>query len=502
MRSHRLVLALAPLVAGCLDQVSESVPVSVQILSPSILSFLVPGDTISLRISVIDERAGTRVPHGLGFVSRDELVATVDEGGLVRAVGQGTTHVVVAADIGAPDSVAVSVTPVFDSLVVSTDPHATILSVDYDGLLPVVCRVFDPSGAVIPAATSVTGATGAFTGTSCQNLRAQHSGPDTLTVQASGHQTTIPIVIAVRPALLGPTDQPILADTIPVNSLPWSPTFRKNSSGDWELYFTAYFAGPETAGRGDLHRLRSTDGVHFTYEGVVIPKDSEPTDLQGTGIENIAIVPRADQAGWRMFFAAGGNDSYGWQIFSAVSTDERTWVKEPGVRVSNGGSLPPLRPIQPPWPVGEGIVIDQLPGGEWRMITGGYENFLPRVNKFQIVEWRSPDQISWTYRGALLTTYQVGVAASRSLYSPSIHEVVPGLYRMYFTGGNEHMPGGRGRIYTAISLDRTTWQTEGVLVGEQGADFFYSSFLDGTLVFVRQPLGAVRTLGSVQVLTR
>jgi hypothetical protein len=57
-----------------------------------------------------------------------------------------------------------------------------------------------------------------------------------------------------------------------------------------------------------------------------------------------------------------------------------------------------LRPVAPPWPVGEGIEIDRTPEGEWRMITGGYENIRPAVNTFQLVEWRSPDQISWRYR--------------------------------------------------------------------------------------------------------
>lgn len=231
-------------------------------------------------------------------------------------------------------------------------------------------------------------------------------------------------------------------------------------------------------------------------------RDPDPRGPRGTGIENIAIVPRADMPGWRMFYAAGGNDSYGWQIFSAVSDDERTWRTEKGVRVSNGGTFPPLRPVEPPWPVGEGIEIDQVAGGEWRMITGGYENLHTQVNTFQLVEWRSADQITWRYRGAVLITYQVGPAASRSIYSPSIQEVVPGLYRMYFTGGNEQYPGGRSRIYTAVSVDRTNWQSEGVLVSQSNTDFFYSSFVDGILVFIRQPVGAVRSLGTVPILTR
>jgi len=499
------ILVLAFLCAGCLDQISEPAPasVSVQILSPGRISFPAAGDTISLVVSVIDVRNGMRLPFGLHFITRDRAIATVDGQGIVRAVGSGATWVVAAADLGTPDSVAVSVTRVVDSLVVETDPHQPILSIGYDGLLPMVCRVFDPSGAVIPTATTVSSATGALEGTSCADLRARHSGPDTLRVQAAGYQTALPVTVAVRPALLGPPAQPIAAAGLPAGCQPWAPTFRHSSTGDWELYFTGYCgAAAPTSGSGNLHRLRSTDGVHFSYDGVAMTRDPDPGNPRGTGIENIAIVPRADSPGWRMFFAAGGNDSYGWQIYSAVSSDERTWKAEPGVRVSNGGTFPPLRPVQPPWPVGEGIEIDRTPEGEWRMITGGYENVRPAENAFQLVEWRSPDQVTWSYRGAVLTTHQVGPAASRSVYSPSVHQLVPGLYRMYFTGGNEQYPGGRSRIYTAVSVDRAHWQIEGVLVSQPNTDFFYSSFVDGTLVFVRQPVGVVRSLGSVQVLTR
>jgi hypothetical protein len=506
MRACRFAIpVLASLLAGCADRISEprSASVSVRIFSPSSISFPTTGDTVLLEVSIIDVRTGTRFPTGLGFLTRDNSVATVDARGLVRATGSGTTWVVAAADLGTPDSIAVSVTRVLDSLVVETDPHTPILSIGYDSLLPLACRVFDQAGTVIAAATTVTSATGAFEGTSCADLRGRHSGPDTLRVQAGGHQTTIPVTVAIRPALLGPPDQPLLADSIPAGCQPWAPTFRRGSTGDWELYFTGYCdASASTIPSGDLHRLRSVDGVHFSYDGVVIARDPDPRAPRGTGIENIAIVPRAEMPGWRMFFAAGGNDSYGWQIYSAVSDDERTWTAEKGVRVSNGGTFPPLRPVAPPWPVGEGIEIDRTPEGEWRMITGGYENVWPAVNTFQLVEWRSPDQIRWRYRGAVLTTHQVGPAASRSLYSPSVHQVVPGLYRMYFTGGNEHSPGGQSRIYTAVSVDRTNWQNEGIVVSQPGTDFFYSSFVDGTLVFIRQPVGIARSLGAVQVLTR
>ena len=94
-------------------------------------------------------------------------------------------------------------------------------------------------------------------------------------------------------------------------------------------------------------------------------------------------------------------------MFSAVSSDERNWTIEPGVRLSNtlDGELAEVGPI--PWPVGEGLVVRQLPDGSWRLIVGGMEHVDPWEDKFQIVEWRSTDQLTWVYADTLLTTRQL-----------------------------------------------------------------------------------------------
>src|SRR2546430_1034419 len=135
---------------------------------------------------------------------------------------------------------------------------------------------------------------------------------------------------------------------------------------------------------------------------------------QGRGIENMVVVPRADSAGWRMFFAAGGGaNCYGWQVFSAVSTDERTWTKESGVRLSNAGQ----------WPVGEGMIVDRLPTGEWRMIVGGFEHVTPAAtNTWQITEWRSSDQLEWRYAGVMVSTLAMPTGWQGSVYSPTIRQ--------------------------------------------------------------------------------
>src|SRR5207253_6244129 len=218
-------------------------------------------------------------------------------------------------------------------------------------------------------------------------------------VQAGGVEADVPLVLAVRPAVSSPTGDFLQVDSLPAGKEPWAPTARRNSRGEVEIYFAA-----AAQLQSDLHRLVSTDGITFRYDGLVLQHDADPCAPQGSGIENVSIVPRADGPGWRMFFAAGSCPCYGWQVFSAVSTDERTWVKEPGVRLSNGGTLPPDAPAAPPWPAGEGMVIEQQPSGQWRMLVGAYEHVMPAEDKFQIIEWRSPDQVNWSYVGPMLTT--------------------------------------------------------------------------------------------------
>ncbi len=189
---------------------------------------------------------------------------------------------------------------------------------------------------------------------------------------------------------------------------------------------------------------------------------------------------------------------YGWQVFSAVSTDERVWTKEPGVRISNG--LPLSNPTGPvPWPAGEGMVVDQLPDGEWRMIVAAYEEITPREDKFQITEWRSPDQLNWTYQGVIFSTRQVPPEGERSVYSPTIRQFAPGLWRMIFSADNIDQPGGRRRLWSAVSTDLEHWQFEGELIGAVGTDVWYSSLAGNRLVFLRQDTGLPRRVAIATV---
>jgi len=135
------------------------------------------------------------------------------------------------------------------------------------------------------------------------------------------------------------------------------------------------------------------------------------------------------------------------------------------------------------------------------MITAGFEHVTPTQNVWQIVEWRSADQITWNYMGPVLSTRSMPAGAQGSVYSPAIRSFAPGLWRMLFTADNR----GSGQplqsgIWSAVSTDREAWQVEGQVLGAPGTVLDYVT-LDGDLaVFVRQDAGGPLALASATVL--
>ena len=85
------------------------------------------------------------------------------------------------------------------------------------------------------------------------------------------------------------------------------------------------------------------------------------------------------------------------------------------------------------------------------------------------------------------------------MYSPTIREIAPGVYRLIFAGDDRGHPGWRGRLWSAISTDKTSWQLEGMLMGGETTKLWYSALLDDQLVFVREDDGAVRRLAVATV---
>lgn len=422
----------------------------------------------------------------------DTSVLTVN-GLSIRSKRTGMTHV--QLDVGGWHSDQVAIVEQAPARIVAAFTDGTTMrSVAQDSSLGLICEVVDANGFALPVTPAVAASgVGHWTGSSCSNLRLHTSGFDTLHVTYDSVATAIPVVLAVRP-IVGPV-VPLQVDQLPPNTFAWSPTARLNSQGQIELYFAGYSEVPDSDGdqRADLYRLVSADGQHFSYDGVALARDPNGCGLDGSGIENVSIVQRSDGPGWRMFYAGGSLGCYGWQVLSATSTDERNWTKESGVRIGNGGPVPPTAPGYVPWPAGEGMVTDQLPDGTWRMTVGTYEPVTPPEDKFQITEWRSTDQLTWSYLRTLLSTRDLPPEGQRSAYSPTLAEIAPGLWRMIFTADDRNQPGGRSRLWSAVSTDRVHWQLEGEILGAPGLEYFYSTLVGDRLFSIQAPQGDVGT---------
>ena len=435
--------------------------------------------------AVAVDSLGSPVGSGVtGLSAADTTIVALAGDSIVRSLKNGvTTASVTVAGLSAQVVLLVQQVPAtLDAAVTFSRP---IVTLPVGAPLPLACQALDRNGFPVPGDPSLGAApAGPVSGTACSTARVARSGYDTLTLELGAAVARVPVAIAVAPLASAPQD--VAADTLPgFESGPWAPSIHRNQLGEIEVYYTAFSTEPDSTGytRGDLQRLVWLGGNQFRYDGVALAHDDDICSPQGQGIENVAIVPRSDSPGWRMLYAAGSNDCYGWQVFSAVSPDGRTWTKEPGIRLSNGGTT--LRG-QPPWPAGEGMVIDRLPTGEWRMIVGTYEHVDPPDNRWQITEWRSADQLQWSYIGPVLTTRDMPPGWQGSVYSPTIRQLAPGLWRMLFTADGGGSPGGRSAMWSAVSTDREHWQLEGAVLGAEGTDLYYSAMVDEQLVFIRK----------------
>jgi hypothetical protein len=461
------------------------------------VAFTAVGDTHVVTVSLLDDQ-GLPVADSLPLVSvGDTAVAQVLPGDPVRVRSRSNGSTAFVASVPeATRAVPVTVTQEPDSVEAVAGWATPILSLQRDSIIPVTCRVFDRNGYEAPITPTVAASLGGrWSGTVCDQLRVRSSGFDTLRFRAGAAEADIPAILAVRPVVTPSLGELLQVDSLPSNTGPWAPTARTSAQGEIEVYYTAYRIVPDSSGQGQgsLHRLVSLDGVSFRYDGLVLAHDSAACSPNGSGIESIDIVPRADAAGWRMYYSSGSFGCYGWQVYSAVSSDGRNWSREPGVRLGNGGSLTPTPPDSSPWPVGEGMVTERLASGEWRMIVGGYEHLTPPEDKFQIVAWHSFDQLSWTYVGPVFTTRELPPTGQRSVYSPTIRQFAPGLWRMLFTADDRNVPGGRSRVWSAVSTDKQAWQLEGEILGGVGRDYFYASLVGERLVTISDPDGLLST---------
>jgi len=146
------------------------------------------------------------------------------------------------------------------------------------------------------------------------------------------------------------------------------------------------------------------------------------------------------------------------------------------------------------------MVVDRLPNGLWRMIVGSFQHVSPpETNEWHITEWRSPDQLAWTYVGPVLTTHDMPTKWQGSVYSPTIRQVTPGLWRMVFTADGRGTTGSRSALWSAVSTDGQQWQIEEELLGSSTSNLYYAALVDDQLVFIRQDDGSPTRLAIATV---
>jgi len=469
----------------------------VRVLLPTdTVHFVALGETQMVQGIAVDSLGYAVSSLVQGLRTSDSTIAAQVDSVTIRSRANGSAQLTFSvAGISAQQAVLINQVPTRITAAVTFGKP--IITLPVGGLVPLTCQALDRNsypvaGQVLVLAT----AAGTVAGSTCSDVRLQHSGWDTITVGQGSAQTRIPVVVAAAAQVSSAFGDFIQQSAAPPGgtSGPWAPSARRNSAGNLELYYASYYSQPDSTGftRADLQRLVSLGGNAFRYDTVVVTHNDTICSAQGTGIENIVIVPRADSAGWRMFYAAGSNTcGFGWQVFSAVSSDERTWTREPGVRLSNGNDPTAPSPTPPPWPVGEGMVVDRLPNGEWRMIVGSFEHISPpATNTWQIAEWRSPDQIHWSYVGTVLTTRDMPSGWQGSVYSPSVRQIAAGVWRMLFTADGRGTPGSRSAIWSAVSADLEHWQPEGEVLGGSTTNLYYSTLVDDQVAFIRQDDGS------------
>lgn len=466
------------------------------------LRFVALGETQQVGAIAVDSLGFQVSGPVLGLNVLDPTVAQQVDSQTVKSMGNGNTLLRFTV-AGLPAQIPVVVSQVPASIEASAAWQTRILSTPAGAPVPISCSVRDRNGISMTVSPQVQSPRGLVSGVGCAGTVAFHSGVDTLTVSYGALSTEVPLTLAVAPQVNGPTGSFATLDSFPSDGpQPWAPTLRTRADGTIELYFAVYSAKQDSTGytRANLHRYVSHDGgATFQYDGVALQHDTAICDPQGQGIENVVVLPRSDGPGYRMLFAAGSNTCYGWEVFSAVSTDGITWTKEPGVRLGNGNTGPKGGGSPyPPYPVGEGMYAYQV-GSEWRLLVGTQAHVTPPVNKWQIAEWRSTDEISWTYQGVILGTSQMPAAGQGSVYSPTVAAIAPGLWRMFFTADNRGSSSATSSVWSAVSTDLESWQVEGPVLGASGSNLYYATLAAGRLVYVRQDAGGSLRVGTSTV---
>ncbi len=182
-------------------------------------------------------------------------------------------------------------------------------------------------------------------------------------------------------------------------------------------------------------------------------------------------VVKLDNGTFRMYYAiepeVPGNNH---EIYSATSSDGKTWTQEDGVRLT-GAAFPD---------------VFELPDGTWRMNVQG-DN--------AIISYKSSDGLSWSKEnGVRIDTKETDFTIDR-VAAPTTLKVSDGLYIMVYVGSSSTETystlgpnSGTSLLFWATSADGFTWIKKGIAVDSRnetllgnldGPDLYMSS--DGVI---------------------
>ncbi|HEX2777967.1 MAG TPA: hypothetical protein VHM30_00610, partial [Gemmatimonadaceae bacterium] len=470
------------------EQIARSIDVT-----PTQITFVALGDSVRLQATARDSLGVPLETQSVTIGAAGSDVVRTNASWIV-ATGDGDARVTLTAD-GAQSDVTVLVQRELRSVTIASADGAPIQRRLHQGPVTVACRALDANGFDMPrVGIAVTSRNGGVAGTRCDALRAVRSGVDTLVATAGTASDTAAIAIAIAPAVLDAQGVLVVADSFGTRNPHWASSAMKGPDGEVDLFYASYVREVgDSLSHADLHQLVSRDGgATFEYKGVALRHDPDDCDADGFAIENVAIAERAEGPGFRMFYASG-SQCLGWRVRSAVSPDRVSWVKEPGVRIGEPGIFPN------PYSAGEGMTVMRGPDAiGWRMWAGVYE---PNEG-FAIEEWRSPDQITWSRHRRVFSPLTFPGRPQRMVYSPSIVPIGPSMWRMFFCADDKHEPGGRSRLYSAVSRDLVSWEFESVVLDDPGYDFYYVSAVDANLYFIRAGADGIPWLAKSRVLQR
>lgn len=467
------------------DTLTLGVPVAVQQVPASILldhdSLVFDALSASAQIrAIVLDSLGVRIPGAsVRFAAENSAIAQV-AGDTIVSVANGSTGIIVSSD-GASRRLAVAVAQQAVGLLVDEALFAQPRSARVGDFLDLDIRGQDRLGNAMPIANSQVrvDTVGVVRVGSAGGLVVEGSGWVDVDIRSGSFQLTKRLRIYVAPELIAREASGVELVGLPDTVNPWAPTLVAAPNGTTRLYFAAYKPSPgDDVDRADLDYFDSADGHVFTYRGTAMPRAPAVTDPFGWGIENVAIVPRNDGPGNRMYFAAGST-TLGWQVFSAVGDGVGPWTPEPGIRIGNDGGESPQ---------GEGMVVLPKEGGGYRMFAGSMYVTKVSSGSWQIVEYESNDQLNWTFRREHLAQGVDGDGDSRAVYSPTIVKVGRGLYRMFYTGDNLRLsPTPQSNMWSAVSFDLEHWRTEGPFIAAEAANVMYASALGDRIAYLLSP---------------